>query len=72
MKELLFTVKRNHQIPMYQQVYLYIKSQIETGQIREASKLPSVRQLAQLLDVSRNTTQVAYEQLLAEGYIRSE
>ena len=72
MDELLFTVKRNHQLPMYQQVYLYIKSQIETGQIRAASKLPSVRQLAQLLDVSRNTTEVAYEQLLAEGYIRSE
>lgn len=72
MKELLFTVKRNHQIPMYQQVYLYIKSQIETGQLQANTKLPSVRQLAQLLGVSRNTTQIAYEQLLAEGYIRSE
>ena len=72
MKELLFTVKRNHQTPMYQQVYLYIKSQIESGKLRENTKLPSVRQLAQLLGVSRNTTQLAYEQLLAEGYIRSE
>lgn len=72
MKELLFTVKRNHQTPMYRQVYLYIKSQIEKGRLQESAKLPSVRQLAELLGVSRNTTQIAYEQLLAEGYIRSE
>lgn len=57
---------------MYQQVYLYIKQQIETGQLLEATKLPSIRKLAQVLGVSRNTTQLAYEQLLAEGYIRSE
>lgn len=72
MEEILFTVKRNHQTPMYRQVYLYIKSQIEIGKIQESTKLPSVRKLAQLLGVSRNTTQIAYEQLLAEGYIRSE
>lgn len=72
MKELIFSVKRNQETPLYQQIYLYLKSQIETGQLREASKLPSVRQLAQLLGVSRNTTQLAYEQLLAEGYIRSK
>lgn len=72
MKELSFTVKRNHKSPMYRQVYLYIKSQIERGRLQESTKLPSVRQLAQLLGVSRNTTQTAYEQLLAEGYIRSE
>lgn len=40
--------------------------------MKKATKLPSVRQLEELLGVSRNTTQIAYEQLLAEGYIRSE
>lgn len=34
--------------------------------------MPSIRQLANQLEVSRNTTQVAYEQLQSEGYIRSE
>lgn len=72
MKELVFNVDRNSTLPMYQQVYRYIKAQIVSGKIAENSKLPSVRQLAELLQVSRNTTQLAYEQLQAEGYIRSE
>lgn len=72
MKELVFNVDRNSTLPMYQQVYRYIKAQIVSGKIVENSKLPSVRQLAEMLQVSRNTSQLAYEQLQAEGYIRSE
>lgn len=72
LKELVFNVDRNSTLPMYQQVYRYIKAQIVSGKIVENSKLPSVRQLAELLEVSRNTSQLAYEQLQAEGYIRSE
>lgn len=71
-KELVFNIDRNSNVPMYQQVYVYIRTQILTGKITQHTKLPSIRQLAMLLNVSRNTTQVAYEQLLAEGYIRSE
>ncbi len=65
MKELVFNVDRNSTLPMYQQVYRYIKAQIVSGKIAENSKLPSVRQLAELLQVSRYTTQLAYEQLQA-------
>lgn len=71
-KELVFTVDRNSSEPMYHQVYMYIRKQIMKGKIQQNQKLPSVRQLAVLLNVSRNTTQVAYEQLAAEGYITSE
>ena len=35
---------------------------------RRGSRLPSTRILAQNLKVSRSTTQMAYDQLLAEGY----
>lgn len=34
--------------------------------------MPSIRQLADSLHASRNTTLMAYEQLVAEGYIRGE
>ncbi len=34
--------------------------------------MPSIRQLAESLQVSRNTTLMAYDQLVAEGYIRGE
>ena len=41
-----------------------------TYQLNE--QLPSIRQLADSLQVSRNTTLMAYDQLVAEGYIRGE
>ncbi|SIQ80865.1 GntR family transcriptional regulator / MocR family aminotransferase [Bacillus cereus] len=72
MKELIFNINRKSKNPMYQQVYQYIRAQILSGKLEKGKKLPSIRQLAIQLEVSRNTTQVAYEQLQSEGYIRSE
>ncbi|WP_033717037.1 MocR-like pyridoxine biosynthesis transcription factor PdxR [Bacillus cereus] len=72
MNELLFNINRESNTPMYQQVYQYIRTQILSGKLEKGTKLPSIRQLAIQLEVSRNTTQVAYEQLQSEGYIRSE
>ncbi|MGE6403266.1 PLP-dependent aminotransferase family protein [Bacillus cereus] len=72
MNELIFNINRESNTPMYQQVYQYIRTQILSGKLEKGTKLPSIRQLAIQLEVSRNTTQVAYEQLQSEGYIRSE
>ncbi|MEI2666248.1 MocR-like pyridoxine biosynthesis transcription factor PdxR [Rossellomorea sp. LJF3] len=72
MFELLFSIDRESHIPMYHQIYQYLRTQILSGNIDKNTKLPSVRRLAEQLNVSRNTTQVAYEQLQSEGYIRSE
>lgn len=72
MAELIFSIERNSQIPMYHQVYQYIRTQIASGKLPHGTRLPSIRELARQLDVSRNTTQLAYEQLLSEGYVRSE
>ncbi len=55
--------------PLYRQVYRQLKSAILTGRFAPGSKLPSTRALAGDLGVSRNTVILAYEQLLAEGYI---
>lgn len=54
----------------YIQIYEKFKSLIEHGDLRENEQLPSIRQLADSLQVSRNTTLMAYDQLVAEGYIR--
>lgn len=56
----------------YIQIYEKIVALIRTKQLRENEKLPSIRVLAEQLQVSRNTTLEAYEILLAEGYIRAE
>ncbi len=56
---------------MYEQIYLYMKEEIRQGRLREGGKLPSTRVLAENLKVSRSTTQMAYDQLAAEGYIEA-
>jgi len=56
----------------YKQIYQQIKTLIEQGHLKTNDTLPSIRRLADTLQVSRNTTLTAYEQLVAEGYIRGE
>ena len=58
--------------PKYKQIYQQIKALIEQGNVQSDDSLPSIRRLADTLHVSRNTTLTAYEQLVAEGYIRGE
>ncbi|WP_400163520.1 PLP-dependent aminotransferase family protein [Brevibacillus sp. TJ4] len=58
--------------PKYKQIYTRFKRWIERGDLPAHEQLPSIRQLADSLQVSRNTTLMAYEQLVAEGYIRGE
>ncbi|MDZ5472764.1 PLP-dependent aminotransferase family protein [Bacillus sp. 31A1R] len=57
--------------PLYVQLYQHIKDEIEVGRMVAGAKLPSIRQLALHLKVSKNTVETAYQQLLAEGYIES-
>lgn len=56
---------------MYEQIYQYIKDEIRKGNIRPEKQLPSSRELAKSLKVSRSTTQLAYEQLVSEGYLEA-
>lgn len=58
--------------PLYQQLYLHIKSEITNGSLGYRDKLPSKRQLSALLQCSQNTVQNAYSQLAAEGYIMAK
>ena len=57
--------------PLYEQIYEYIKNDIRKGRLEAGSRLPSTRVLAQNLKVSRSTSQMAYDQLLSEGYIEA-
>lgn len=69
----MFTIPLNtaSQIALYEQIYEYLKEEIQSGQLPFRSKLPSTRSLAVHLSVSRNTVDMAYGQLLSEGYIES-
>src|SRR5262245_60556621 len=54
---------------LYRRVYHALKSTIRDGRLAPNARLPSTRELAADLRVSRNTVMLAYEQLLAEGYV---
>ena len=72
MNELTMTLASRNGTPLYEQIYLYIKENIVSGKFAYHEKLPSTRALAKHLEVSRSTVDLAYEQLLSEGYIESE
>jgi GntR family transcriptional regulator/MocR family aminotransferase len=57
--------------PRNRQLYDAIRRAILTKQLHPESRLPSTRSLAADLAVSRNTVLLAFEQLLAEGYLES-
>lgn len=56
---------------LYQQVYRALRGDILSGRLASGERVPSTREIADLLRVSRNTAVVAYEQLLAEGYLQA-
>lgn len=55
--------------PLYRQIYEAIRAEILNGIYASGMRLPSTRELAQNLSVSRITVVNAYDQLLAEGYL---
>ena len=61
----------NSKTPLYEQIYQYIRTEICNGSYPFHEKLPSTRKLAAHLQISRNTVDLAYSQLLSEGYIES-
>ncbi len=69
--ELLVPIDGKSKKPLYEQIYGYIRKEIRLGGLHAGERLPSTRTLAEHLKVSRSTTQMAYDQLLAEGYIEA-
>ena len=59
---------RESDTPLFRQLYLQLRAAILSRRLRPGTKLPSTRELASQLGVSRSAAVAAYEQLLAEGY----
>lgn len=72
MEVLTFPMDPDKKLPIYQQLYEFIKGEILAGRILPDTRLPSKRKLSAHLSISQNTIQGAYDQLIAEGYVRSE
>ncbi len=54
---------------LYREVYLEVREAILSGRWASGTRLPSTRQLAADLDISRTTAVAAFDLLLAEGYV---
>ena len=66
MTPLSIGLDRAKKIPLATQIYAAIRAAIESGQIPAEAKLPSWRDLAAQLGVSRGTVRLAYERLIDE------
>ena len=69
---LTYELKKAPGVPLYEALYRCIRRDILSGKLAAGEKLPSKRALAAHLEVSKITVEAAYNQLLTEGYIRSE
>src|SRR5205085_5197969 len=63
-----FQLDRASDVPLFRQLYLQTRAAILSRALRPGSKLPSSRELAAQLGISRTAVVSAWEQLLAEGY----
>ena len=70
MKPIILNQNENSEF-LYIQLYEAIKGDILSGAMSAGEKLPSLRSLSKELGISITTTELAYNQLLVEGYVIS-
>lgn len=66
---LSISLDRSSKTPLQTQLSHALRELVHTSRLRSGARLPSSRNLAQELGVSRVTTTAVYEQLVAEGYL---
>jgi len=69
---LLLRLDRGSGQPLRSQLELGLREAIRAGRLHVGERLPSSRELARELGISRGLVQECYTQLLAEGYLTSQ
>jgi GntR family transcriptional regulator / MocR family aminotransferase len=67
--DLPVVVDRRGQVPMAAQISAQVREAVTAGVLRTGERLPSTRDLAATLAVSRTVVTTAYAQLFAEGWL---
>lgn len=68
---LTYALNRTARESLYEQLYRALRLDIESGALGAGDRLPSKRAFAKHLGVSVVTVEGAYDQLVAEGYVRA-
>lgn len=61
----------DRKLPYYIQLYDYFKKEILGGVLPAGTRLPSIRSLAAQLSISATPVELAYQQLVSEGFVTS-
>ena len=69
--DLMIPVDRSRKVPLVDQLSEGIRAAIATGTLAAGTRLPSTRELARQLGLTRFTVDDAYSRLVAEGYLES-
>ena len=64
-------ISNSSSVPIYEQIKKSIINQILEGKLNEDELLPSIRVLAQDINISAMTIKKAYDELEKEGYLKS-
>lgn len=64
-----WSVNRESEKPIYQQIFEYIEEKIAYGEFPPGSRLPSERKMAEQLNVNRMTIVHVYDELQASGLV---
>lgn len=67
--DLLIPLDPSADEPLHRQLYQGMREAIRAGRLGPGVRIPSTRRLAEHLGVSRSTVLVAFDQLVAEGYV---
>lgn len=66
------TIDRSQKTPLIRQIYKQLRTKILNGELSAGDRIPSTRQLAEELEISRNVVLEAYDQLMAEGFLEGQ
>jgi GntR family transcriptional regulator len=66
---MLLSINERDSRPLYVQIIWQIKEQLARGDLRSGDELPSVRELADSLDINMHTVRRAYLELRDQGII---
>lgn len=68
----MLTIDPSLPVPLYEQLRNQLIAQITAGELVPGDRLPSVRRLAEDLELAPNTVARVYKELEASGYLKTQ